>query len=551
MAARLLRIAAFLVPLSAGAAASIAASLALPDADTVIGTVARTLLVVAVATVAVRFADKVARRFLPLAALMQLSLVFPDQAPARFRSALRAGSSRRLERAVQEARTNGLAADPGDAARQVVELIGAIGDHDRRTRGHSERVRLYADLLGEEMKLSTEERQKLQWGALLHDLGKLMVPDEILNKAGKPSDEEWAVLKGHPDAGMDLIAPLRPFLGEWVAAIGGHHEKWNGSGYPKGLVGSQIPRAAAIVAVADSYEVMTATRSYKKPMSISDARAELTRCAGAHFSPEVVRAFLGISLGRLRVVAGPLSALAHLPFLGAIGQVPAVGAVATTPAMASAFAVPAVAMATTAALVVGAASASADDLVVHAASAEVQSDAATRAAGETAAPSEQNTGGAGSGWWALGEILSGVAPVAAAPVTSIPPQSLAPVESTIPTAPAPTAAPAPTPTVAATAPAPAPKAAPTTAAPTTAAPAAPVPAAPGDGSGQSGGGRRGDRGSEGWGGHGNGHGNGNGNGNWNGNGGNRHNGNGNGNGNGYGGNGHNGHNGYGGNGYGG
>ena len=301
-----------LVPISVGCLAAIGANRLIAPPDLVVPALLRAAAIVVISSAVVWGADRFARRLLPLAALMQLSLVFPDQAPSRFRSALRSGSSRTLERTLDDTRRHGLAKDPGDAARQVVQLIGAIGDHDRRTRGHSERVRLFADLVGEELKLSKEERQKLQWGALLHDLGKLMVPSDILNKKGKPSAEEWRILEGHPDAGMELIAPLREFLGEWVHAIGGHHEKWDGSGYPAGLRGGQIPRAAAIVAVADSFEVMTAVRSYKKAMPLAEARAELTRCAGTHFSPEVVRAFLSISLGHLRIVAGPLAALAHL-----------------------------------------------------------------------------------------------------------------------------------------------------------------------------------------------------------------------------------------------
>ncbi|MBI3256152.1 MAG: HD-GYP domain-containing protein, partial [Actinobacteria bacterium] len=281
--------------------------------------------------------------------LMRLSLLFPDQAPSRLKAALKGGSSRRLGQLVDATRANGLDDDPGRAARQVIELIGALGDHDRRTRGHSERVRLYAEMLGEELKLSLEERQKLQWGALLHDLGKLMVPPEILNKPGKPTVAEWAVIEKHPAAGMQLIEPLRPFLGEWVDAIGGHHEKWDGTGYPRRLKGSEIPRAGAIVAVADSYEVMVAVRSYKKGMSPTDARAELTRCAGTHFSPEVVRAFVSISIGRLRLIAGPLAALAQVPFLGTVVQLPS--ALTTVPAAFSSALMPATAAA--AALVAG------------------------------------------------------------------------------------------------------------------------------------------------------------------------------------------------------
>lgn len=264
--------------------------------------------------------DTVARKLLPLAALLQLSLVFPDQTPSRFRLALRSGSGRRLARAVEEARAEGISDEPTRAAEQLLMMASAIGDHDRRTRGHSERVRLYAELIGEELGLDADERAKLQWAALIHDIGKVTVPPEILNKKGKPDDAEWAILKGHPMAGEDLAAAAEPWLGEWVHAVGGHHERWDGGGYPRGLRGEEIPRSAAIVAVADSFEVMTAIRSYKTSMPLADARRELTRCAGQHFSPEVVRAFLNVSIGDLRRSMGILSALAHLPFLGRVSS---------------------------------------------------------------------------------------------------------------------------------------------------------------------------------------------------------------------------------------
>ncbi|MEO8696648.1 MAG: HD domain-containing phosphohydrolase [Acidimicrobiales bacterium] len=260
--------------------------------------------------------ERAGRRLLPLSTLLRLSLVFPDRTPSRFKMALKAGSGKRMEREVLEVRTNGLSTDRAQAAEQLVLLSTAIGAHDRRTRGHSERVRLYAELLGEELHLSTEERQKLQWAALIHDMGKITVPPAILNKKGKPDGAEWAILQNHPAAGADLVAPVSDWLGEWVHAVGGHHERWDGTGYPLRLGGPEIPRAAAMVAVADSFEVMTAIRSYKSAMSLADARAELTRCSGTHFSPDMVRAFLNISLPKLRRAGGALASLAHVPFLG-------------------------------------------------------------------------------------------------------------------------------------------------------------------------------------------------------------------------------------------
>jgi len=320
--ARVLCAVASLAPVVTGATAAIQLSRRLPSSSSVAGTVTRVLVVVAASTVVVFAVDRAARRLLPLAALYRLSLVFPDHAPSRFRTALKAGSSRRVERLVAQTRRTGLPQDPGEAARRVVELITAIGDHDRRTRGHSERVRLYADLIGEELRLSAEERQKLQWAALLHDLGKLTVPPEILNKKGAPNDAEWATLRTHPAAGEQLVEPLRAFLGSWADAVGGHHEWWNGTGYPRQLRGDQISRSAAIVAVADAYEVMTAVRSYKKSMPASSARGELAHGAGKQFSPEVVRAFLCVSLGRLRWAAGPAASLAQIPYLGSAVRLP-------------------------------------------------------------------------------------------------------------------------------------------------------------------------------------------------------------------------------------
>lgn len=318
----LVRAVALSGPLVVGCAAAIVAARQLPVGEGMAPAVGRALLVMVISTAVVAASDRVFRRLLPLSMLLRLSLVFPDQAPSRFKTALKAGSSRRLSTVAAIARDGRLDADPNLAAEQVLLLIGALGAHDRLTRGHCERVRLYAQMIGEEIGLSTEELQKLQWGALLHDLGKLRVPSEILNKKGKPDADEWAVLQRHPADGEEMIQPLVPFLGEWADAVGGHHERWDGTGYPRRRAAGTISRGAAIVAVADSFETMTAVRSYKKPMSLADARAEVTQCAGAQFSPDVVRAFLSLSLGHLRLAMGPLASLAQIPLLGQVAKLP-------------------------------------------------------------------------------------------------------------------------------------------------------------------------------------------------------------------------------------
>ena len=274
------------------------------------------LALVLVSMLAAAAIERLARRTLPLAVLLQLSLVFPDHAPSRFALARGAGSPRVLKDRLQVARESGIDDDPSRAAEEIISLVGALSAHDRKTRGHSERVRAFTDLIAEELSLPEEDRDRLRWAALLHDIGKLRVPARILNKAGKPDPHEWAVLEGHPEAGATLAAPLMPWLGEWGATIAQHHERFDGKGYPNQLAGDSISLGARIVSVADSFEVMTAARSYKKPMSVPAARAELARCVDAQFDATIVRAFFSISLGRLWWKVGPAAWVAVTPLLG-------------------------------------------------------------------------------------------------------------------------------------------------------------------------------------------------------------------------------------------
>jgi putative nucleotidyltransferase with HDIG domain len=281
----------------------------------------------AAATVALITAGKLSRRLLPLATLMRLSLVFPDGAPSRFRVARRSGTVATLEERLADARAADRDRTTFEAAQLLLQLVAHLDDHDRLTRGHSERVRAYAQSIGRELGLGRPELDLLNWAALLHDVGKLEVPHEVLTKQGRPTPKEWELLRRHPEAGAELAAPLRDWLGEWGDAIEEHHERWDGTGYPHGLAATDISLAGRIVAVADVYDVITSSRSYKRAGSAAAARRELARCAGTQFDPTIVRAFLAMSVRSRRVVTGPLSWLAHAPVLARVPLAPAAGVV--------------------------------------------------------------------------------------------------------------------------------------------------------------------------------------------------------------------------------
>ncbi len=346
------RVLAFAIPFVFGYLIGAAAAELLPEPSGWFQTIAWWAAVLGASSVAVAAGRRVARRLLPVALLMKMSLVFPDNAPSKYRLALKQGSARDLQRRL--AAGESLGSTPAEAAENLLVLMTALNDHDRLTRGHSERVRAYSDLIAAEMGLPQVEREKLHWAALVHDVGKLTVDGDILRKDGRPTDEEWAQLRGHPGAAASMLAPLYPWLGGWLSAATQHHERWDGDGYPLGLAGTDISLAGRIVAVADAYDTMTSARSYKKAWAPEDARAELVACSGSQFDPDVVRAFLNVSLGSTGRAAGPLALLTHLPRVGEfvstagsatgnavvrVGTVAATGAVAAPAAVATAPAV--------------------------------------------------------------------------------------------------------------------------------------------------------------------------------------------------------------------
>jgi putative nucleotidyltransferase with HDIG domain len=314
--ARLVSALAYAIPIGAAVGASLALSRILPAPGGVRVEAGDWAVLVVLSTAVLFSVDRLSRRLLPLAALLELSLLFPDRAPQRMAVALRAGGIRNLQARIEHAKRNGVADEPARAAARIVELVGALHAHDRRTRGHSERVRALTEALATELKVGPEDLDRLRWSALLHDIGKIHVSPRILNKPGHLHADEWDAIRLHPEEGARLAAPLEPWLGEWAQVIVQHHERWDGSGYPYGLREREISYGARIVALADAYEVMTAARSYKMPMSVAAARRELTVHAGTQFDPQIVRAFLELSIGRLRWIAGPVSWAAQVPFLG-------------------------------------------------------------------------------------------------------------------------------------------------------------------------------------------------------------------------------------------
>jgi putative nucleotidyltransferase with HDIG domain len=173
-------------------------------------------------------------------------------------------------------------------------LAGALEARDVETAGHSDRVVAYSLRLGRELGLSHAELIALEQGALLHDIGKIGVPDSILLKGGPLTEVEWAKMREHISHGLRIISGI-DFLKGASSVVAQHHEKYDGSGYPAGLCGEKIHISARIFAVADAFDAITSNRPYRAAASYNEARAEIVIHSNRHFDPAVVKAFLGIS----------------------------------------------------------------------------------------------------------------------------------------------------------------------------------------------------------------------------------------------------------------
>ena len=179
-----------------------------------------------------------------------------------------------------------------DSFQQTIQgFARAMEAKDPYTRGHSDRVMMYAELIARGLGLNEAEQRKLCTAALMHDVGKIGIPLDALNKPQKLTREEYEVFKQHPDKGRRILEPIE-FLRDVVPAVLHHHEQYDGTGYPLGLKAEAIPLQARILAVADTYDAMTSDRAYRKALSHEIAIAELRRCAGTQFDPRIVAVFI-------------------------------------------------------------------------------------------------------------------------------------------------------------------------------------------------------------------------------------------------------------------
>ncbi len=177
--------------------------------------------------------------------------------------------------------------------RSIDALIKALEAKDYYTRGHSQRVTMYSVAIGKALGFTPSRLENLRRAATLHDLGKIGVRESLLNKPTRLTDEEFGEFFRHPEAAIRILEPI-PFFKPLLPAILHHHERFDGKGYPAGLAGVEIPVESRIMAIADAFDAMTSTRAYRKALPMEAANAEIVRCSGTQFDPDIVTLFLRV-----------------------------------------------------------------------------------------------------------------------------------------------------------------------------------------------------------------------------------------------------------------
>ena len=175
----------------------------------------------------------------------------------------------------------------------IKSISSALDAKDEYTHGHSMRVTLYSIILAKAVNVPENQLEMIEISGLLHDIGKIAIPQAILCKAGKLSDEEFVIMKTHPSNSEKLISSIKK-LEKIAPGIKHHHERWDGRGYPDKLAGEDIPYSARIIAIADTYDAMTSTRSYRKALTHEIAIDEIQKCAGSQFDPVLAQKFVEI-----------------------------------------------------------------------------------------------------------------------------------------------------------------------------------------------------------------------------------------------------------------
>jgi putative nucleotidyltransferase with HDIG domain len=172
----------------------------------------------------------------------------------------------------------------------LAALMSALDARDRETEGHSTRVSRVSRQLGIAMGLSEPHLKSLERGALLHDIGKIGISDAILHKPGPLTEEEWKVMRQHPEIGARIVEGI-PFLQETLTVVRYHQERWDGTGYPLGMSGDEIPLLARIFSVADTFDALTSDRPYRQRVSTEEALQYIKEQSGAFFDPQIVDVF--------------------------------------------------------------------------------------------------------------------------------------------------------------------------------------------------------------------------------------------------------------------